>query len=172
MGGRDNSGNTVAEVWSSTDGADWTLVTGNAAFGPRFRHASVVHNNKMWVIGGTPTDGSCVTPTNDIWSSTNGADWQIVTGAAGFTARFSFNLYSFAGKLWVMCGYTGGCNITDDVWSSSDGVTWTPVTSDQDFLQRNSSPSVVFNNKMWIIGGGRSIDENYNGQNYYWGDNE
>jgi hypothetical protein len=172
IGGRDGSGNTIAEVWSSTNGADWTLVTGNAAFGPRFRHASVVFNNKMWVIGGTPISGECVTPLNDVWSSTNGADWVLVTGNAEFTARFSFNLYSFAGKLWVMCGMTAGCSYADDVWSSSDGITWTQVTAAQEFLQRNSSPSLVFDNKMWLIGGGRNVNESYYGENYYWGDND
>ena len=172
IGGRNSSGDTIAEVWSSTNGADWTLVTGNAAFGPRFRHSSVVYNNKMWVIGGSDVNSQGGTSLNDVWYSTNGADWILATGNAEFTPRFSFIAFNFSGKLWVMSGYTDGWNYTDDIWNSSDGVTWTQVTSGEEFLHRNASGSVVFNNKMWIIGGGRNISESYYGNNYYWGDND
>ena len=175
IGGRKIGGEIIAEVWSSPDGADWTLVTGNAAFGPRFRHQAVAFGNKIWVIGGTPNNGSDETALNDVWSSTNGADWTLVTGNAAFAARYSFGACSYGGKMWVMGGCesdVGYTSLYNDVWSSTDGVTWTQVTSAAAFPERCVFKPVIHNNKMYVIGGGRDSYETYLGMYYTWGDND
>jgi hypothetical protein len=167
IGGRISTGDTIAEVWSSTDGADWTLVTGNAAFGPRFRHASVVFNNKMWVIGGTPVNGYDADCLNDVWYSTNGADWTLATGNAEFQQRFSFRTYDFNNKIWVIGGVDSSHNMYNDVWNSSDGVTWTQITANANFIGRNSYSGFVFNNYMWVIAGYDDLtSKDYNNCSY------
>ena len=167
IGGRNSSGNTIAEVWSSTNGADWTLVTGNAAFGPRFRHSSVVYNNKMWVIGGTPLDGYSADCLNDVWYSTNGADWILATGNAEFSPRYSFSTFNFNNKMWVIGGVDSSHSMYNDVWSSSDGVTWTQVTSSAPFSGRNNYSGLVFNGYMWVLAGYDGYSNTtYNGCSY------
>ena len=51
MGGDDVT-SYYNDVWSSTDGASWDLVTGNAAWSGRNYHSNVVHDNKIYVLGG------------------------------------------------------------------------------------------------------------------------
>ena len=73
------------EVWSSTDGATWTLVKPNtfldASFDPETdwegRHTAgyAVHDNKMWIVGGDPLQGHY---QFDVWNSTDGATWTHV----------------------------------------------------------------------------------------------
>lgn len=45
------------DVWSSTDGADWTKVTDSAAWHARVGQAGVVFNSLMWVMGGADSFG-------------------------------------------------------------------------------------------------------------------
>ena len=163
VAGRKSGGATIAEVWNSANGADWTMVTGNAAFGPRFRHAGVVFNNKMWVMAGTPLSGNCATPINDVWYSSNGADWTLATGNAQFAPRFNPRAFNFNGKMWIAGGIDDTCGYLNDVWSSTNGVTWTKVTATAAFSPRHTFGVTVCNNKMWIIGG----YDNQPGKNYY-----
>ena len=63
----------LSDVWSSSDGVNWTQVTATAQFGSRSGHTSVVFNNKMWVIGGAKyTDLN-----HDAWYSEDGVDWVL-----------------------------------------------------------------------------------------------
>jgi hypothetical protein len=64
MGGYDN------DVWYSSDGANWIQATNSAGWSSRDGHTSVVHDNKMWVIGGDYL--------NDVWYS--GMPLQIPEG--------------------------------------------------------------------------------------------
>jgi hypothetical protein len=41
------------EVWSSTDGVNWLMVTKNAGWSPRLASGAVVFKDRMWIIGGT-----------------------------------------------------------------------------------------------------------------------
>jgi leucine-zipper-like transcriptional regulator 1 len=40
------------DVWYSTDGVSWTELEDSEHWSPRFAHASVVFDDKIWVIGG------------------------------------------------------------------------------------------------------------------------
>jgi N-acetylneuraminic acid mutarotase len=62
-GARDGNLN---DVWSSEDGATWRPATGQAQWLPRNGHASVVFQDKLWVIGGWShfIGGTSV---NDLW---------------------------------------------------------------------------------------------------------
>jgi dihydrofolate reductase len=58
---------TVNDVWSSTDGKNWTKIRGNGdanGFTARYQGASVLFEKKVWLIGGTNKDGH----RNDVWS--------------------------------------------------------------------------------------------------------
>ena len=63
MGGYDGS-SRLNDVWSSSDGSTWNLLTGTAGWSARNAHTSVVYDNQMFVMGGYDRS----TRLNDVWS--------------------------------------------------------------------------------------------------------
>ena len=66
----------------------WTAITKKAAWSNRYDHAAVVFKGKMWIFGGY--DSSRMkgdTYLEDIWNSTNGKDWTLVTDSAPWKGR-------------------------------------------------------------------------------------
>jgi len=53
------------DVWSSTDGNSWRQVTAGAAWSGRWGFSLVVHNRKMWLLGGGNNGGML----SDVWYS-------------------------------------------------------------------------------------------------------
>ena len=84
MGGKTDE-KILRDVWKSTDGTFWTLLTDHADFGFRFDHTSLVFDNKLWVIGGENYNNVL----NDVWHPTDGVVWLPSTHAAAFSARRS-----------------------------------------------------------------------------------
>ncbi|RLA67147.1 MAG: hypothetical protein DRQ78_03150 [Epsilonproteobacteria bacterium] len=74
IAGQDASYNKLKDVWSSTDGINWTEVTTNDAFSEVLSHNVVIHNSKMHLIGGDMTV-SRPDYLSDVWSSSDGASW-------------------------------------------------------------------------------------------------
>ncbi len=141
------------EVWSSSDGINWNLVTNNPGWGTRIVEP-VVFNNMLWVIGGNTAN----TPNfsyGDVWSSPDGINWTQVLAAAPWGVRSMTNPISFNNKLWIMGGWNGqpGPISVNDVWSSPDGINWTQTTSSAPWSVRFGHSTVVFNGKMWVLGG-------------------
>lgn len=149
MGGKAVDGVFMNDVWSSTDGVNWTLETDGAAWSPRSEHASVVYNSRMWVIGGkTPT------AVNDVWSSTDGVNWSQETAAAAWSERHEHCVEVFNGEMWLLGGSAPGYGLNGlkDVWTSTDGINWTQQ-ADADWPERQQHFSVVHNGKLYIMGG-------------------
>ena len=73
------------EVWSSADGAQWTLIKPNTFRDDRFdsnsdwegRHTAgyVVYRERMWIVGGDANQGHY---QNDVWNSKDGKTWNHV----------------------------------------------------------------------------------------------
>lgn len=131
-----------------------TPLTTNAGFLRREDHASVVFDNKLWVIGGGTISA------NDVWSSIDGINWTVMNENAfsNVNRKRGHASVVFNNRIWV----TGGSNLsvdgsqsfdTNDVWSSEDGINWTQILETAPFSARKDHAMVVFNNKMWIIGG-------------------
>ncbi len=118
----------------------------NADFPVRNGHGSVVFNNKIWVIG-----GSIGSYRNDVWSSSDGLNWELVTDNPGFSERTGFSLTVFENKIWLISGYAGFR--TNDVWNSEDGLNWNQVTPNAAFPLRTEHTGLAFDNKLWVIGG-------------------
>ena len=53
------------DVWNSTDGVNWRQVTAGAAWSGRWGFSLVVHNRKMWLVGGGNNGGML----SDVWYS-------------------------------------------------------------------------------------------------------
>ena len=111
LGGYDGSNKN--DVWSSSDGTNWTMDNEHAAWSARSEHTSVVFNGKIWVLGGS--DGS---DKNDVWYSTDGKNWGEVTTSTTWSARRQHTSVVFDGKIWVLGGNDG--NDKRDVWHLSE----------------------------------------------------
>ncbi len=148
------------DVWSSSNGTDWTRVTAQAGWKHSDLPTSLVFNNKMWMMAGwyggrKPFASS----SNEVWCSTNGADWQQITAKAPWCPRVGAAGLVFAGKMWVLGGLKDYYNGTDkdllnDVWFSADGKNWTQATAQAPWAPRAYHGAIVLNNRMWVMGGG------------------
>jgi len=131
-------------------GADWTEATSSAAWSARSGHASVVFDNKMWVIGGSDSSGTY----NDVWYSSDGVTWTQAPDAS-WSARYGHTSVVFNDEIWVMGG--AGASVGsyfDDIWHSSDGLSWTKALPTTPYWSaRPNHTSVVFNGEIWVMGG-------------------
>ncbi len=144
------------DVWSSAGGVDWALATGNAGYPLRGSVAAVVHDSgdgeKIWVVGSS-ADGNT---SSDVWRTSNGVDWEIVTLNAQFMDRDNHDAVSFNGKIFVYGGYRSNVYFSD-VWSSADGINWTQEEQYNYYGNRAFFSALVHGGKVWIIGGYSSI---------------
>ncbi len=156
IGGSTFKNYTYDDVWSSTDGETWIK---KEAVGPYFMkrsgHASVVFKNKIWVIGGNDQNSL----KNDVWSSSDGVHWELVTPIADFSNRQHHTVTIYDDKMWLVGG-SDGQETKNDVWYSSDGSSWTELSVPENFPTRRHHTAVVFNDKIWIIGGLFSEENN------------
>lgn len=142
-----------SDIWSSLDGINWENKENNS-FPGRLAHSAVVFKNKIWIIGGVGFDESTFQDIvyNDVWSSSDGINWEKAIDHANFTPRYSHTTVVFKDKIWLIGGEDGDSEF-NDVWSSSDGINWVKETENGNFLPRFSHSSFVFQDKIWIIGG-------------------
>ena len=146
------------DVWSSADGATWTLELAHAPWAARGQILGVaVFDDHMWLIGG----GTYNDPRHyyrDVWKSADGVQWELV-GKAPWTPRQYHNVTVFDGRLWVLGGYNDG-NL-GDVWSSTDGRHWRQMTEiipsgtllEAPWLPRHAGHVFVFDDALWMVGG-------------------
>jgi len=140
------------EIWSSSDGANWTL-EGDADWSKRGYHATAVFDNKLWVFGGSDGNDGFVF-LNDVWSSEDGINWICETSNASWLARTGLKAYVYNDKLWIVGGmHDNKTEYASDVWSSTDGKKWEQVTSLAPWGERGFHDAFVFKNKMWVMGG-------------------
>ena len=139
----------------------WSEVTQSAAFLGRDGAGAVVLNGKAYLLGGWRGPGSPGFPetgapgccdTAEVWSSSDGANWQLQT-VAPWRPRHMAGWVSYAGKLWVIGGDNNGGSYDPDVWSSPDGTTWTQVTDSAPWSPRVLHYTVAFNGALYVIGG-------------------
>lgn len=148
----------VNDIWYTEDGLEWTMATENADFEQRSGHASLVFDEKMWVIAGyLDSSGSDI---GDAWYSTDGILWEkATTDSDMFSGRVSHFSTVFDDKMWVFGGFKySGSGYRNDIWYSTDGIKWFEATPDAPFSKRANSSGVVFDNKIWLIAGGRHLN--------------
>lgn len=165
MGGRRLPGTDVSnQVWWSTDGAAWTLV-GAAGWSPRVSPSFAVFRDRMWVLGGTGSfyDHSPAMVRNDVWSSPDGREWELVTPSAGWSARAHAQAVVFRDQLWLLGGglWHPEHEARNDVWRSDDGERWSQVTPAAPWGPRLWFSSVVYRDRLWVIGGWSKEHGNY-----------
>jgi len=119
----------------------------------------------MWVLGGTESfyDHSETMVKNDVWSSADGKQWDLVTDNAGWSKRAHAQTIVFDNKLWVMGGglWHPEHVAVNDVWCSEDGANWTQVTDAAPWKPRLWFSSLVYRDRMWVLGGWSKENENF-----------
>jgi hypothetical protein len=120
------------DLWSSTDGATWTLVSGETPYDGYSE--MVAYDGKMWAIKGS------------VWRSTDGIKWTQVCARTPFGTRGYGEVVVHDGKMWQL-------GSGDDVWHSTDGADWKCAAEHAPFGPRFASGVVVFKGKMWVMGG-------------------
>jgi hypothetical protein len=84
-----------------------------------------VADDKIWLAGGMtgPSDEDMV---NDVWCTSDGANWTQVTAGAPFEGRSDFTLTLFDNKLWVIGGIAIG-GIDARVYAGRRDVWYSPL---------------------------------------------
>ncbi len=153
------------DVWSSADGATWTEVTKSAPWIHSDLSMSITFQDRMWFMGGWYNgrlEGHSA--SNQVWSSTDGVDWEQATDDAGWSPRIASALVVFKDRMWILGGtenyYFGdSSSLKNDVWSSADGQTWDLVTADAGWSPRAYHQAAVLNDKLYVFGGGNYVPE-------------
>ncbi len=94
------------DVWSSTDGINWTLHTKSAQWHPRSYHDVAVFDGFMWVLEGTYKGNR-----NDVWFSSDGVNWTELPNTP-WKPRHASSIFVYDNSLWVVAGN----NMESDVW--------------------------------------------------------
>jgi len=120
-------------------------------------------NSGLSVAGTLGTRRPSRACVNDVWRSTDGADWTLVKPNTflddTFDAKQDWEGRHTAGyavhddKLWILGGDAIQRHEQNDVWNSADGKSWTRVIEAAPWAPRVLHLSAVFNGKIWIMGG-------------------
>lgn len=161
----------VNDVWSSLNGAEWTVERPNTFGKPGFdparewegRHTAgyAVFKNRMWIVGGDAIQRHY---QDDVWNSVDGRSWVHVNRGrkVPWGPRVLHCTLVFKNRIWVLGGQTlpqfasAGERFYDDVWNSTDGITWRQIKpKDPHWTPRGMiGGSVIFKDRMWVLGGG------------------
>jgi len=152
-------------------GSAWTTHYGTA-FGYRSDHAAIAYDGRLWITGGMNLSDVF----RDVLSSSNGTDWETVTGNAAFGEIRGHSMVNYDGKMWVIGGHNYSTGFSNEVWYSTDGVDWIAATRNAEFSGRLLGGAVVFNDgsgeKIWVVGGytssGAVSDAWYSADGAFW----
>lgn len=149
------------DSWSSLDGVTWTERSSITAFFPRKNLMSGVIGGKLWVWGGYgQNQNGIIGALNDIWSTTNGDFWTLVSNNGSFAGRCGAGFTAHNNRVWLIGGSTlpeGGTRFSD-VWASGDGNNWTQILPDSAGSSQKFGPRAFFglsslSNKLFLSGG-------------------
>ncbi len=120
------------DVWKSADGISWTELTSEAPWEKRAGAVVVVNGDFMFLLGGEAgficAPEPCEPPYfNDVWRSSDGSTWELVTDEAGWSPRPGHQCAVVSDNIVCFGGF-GLDENPRDVWVSPDGATWTQVS--------------------------------------------
>lgn len=139
------------DVWFTEDGTTWIQALDGAPWRPRAFHNAVVHDGKLWILGGGYWADK---PAffHDVWCSRDGIRWESKTIAAEWSGRLWAASTSFRGRLWTMGGLVQR-EATNDIWYSNDGETWYPYLAKKVWTPRMALAALAFADKLWVVAG-------------------
>ncbi|WP_339840298.1 kelch repeat-containing protein [uncultured Maribacter sp.] len=147
IGGINNTGEILSDIWNTTDGIHWTRVRSLSPLTEIGQNNSIVFKKRLYVFLGNGRQNE------EIWSSSDGINWRIETDNA-FPVRSHYKTIVFDGYIYVIGGWIRGAELTNEVWASADGSHWhqnRPATTI--FENRINHTATIFDGKVWVIGG-------------------
>jgi hypothetical protein len=164
IGGDVNQGHYQNDVWTSQDGRAWKLVNSRVPWGPRALHYTVVHDDRIWVMGGQtmPAFGKADEVFyRDVWTTRDGIEWKkIEPQEPCWSARGMIGASAVMnGRIWILGGGTYDTPTTpsrkyhNDVWSSADGVHWKQHTKAAPWKPRQYHEVAVWDDRLWVLEG-------------------
>jgi hypothetical protein len=152
------------DVWSSTDGANWTQLTAAAPWAGRAGLSAAVLNGEIYVLGGSTADDSSLVGGpprrqlyRDVWKSTDGITWTQATAAAPWAARAGASVVVKDGFLYLLggeFGFTGSPPpYFNDVWRTRDGANWEQVTAAAGWSPRPGNTCDAIDDTIVCFGG-------------------
>lgn len=151
------------DVWSSADGKTWRCETDNAGWSKRAHGQALVFDDKLWMMGGGSWKPDFI-PTNDIWCSEDGVNWEQVTDAAPWARRIWFGTVVYRDHMWVLGGWNREDGNFNDVWFSKNGRDWTQMSSKVIWSPRHEPGYYAFNDRIWIMAGAGGVDKPLNSE--------
>jgi hypothetical protein len=140
---------------TTTPSGFWKKETDSTQYSPRDSspNASVVHDGKVWILGGYRLDSDTVWRSrSDVWSSEDGVTWELVNENPPYSPYSAF--VSFDGFIWAL---------GDISFRSPDGISWDTVHTNMEI--HDGSRAIVFNNAIWLTDG-TGVYRSYDG--YTW----
>jgi hypothetical protein len=122
------------DVWMSYDGRQWKRVTEKAPWKARAGAAVVAEGGWIYLLGGEEgfvciPGGPCPPYFNDVWRSRDGARWELVTAAAGWSPRPGHRCEAIVGSIVCFGGFgLPPAGNPRDVWASRNGKDWKQVS--------------------------------------------
>lgn len=166
VGGDCNQRHYQNDVWKSSDGRKWTLVTfgDDLPWKDRVLHYTVVHQDQIWVIGGQSMPAFAESPERfhrDLWTSQDGLHWkEVIPEEPCWSPRGMIGGSAVKdGRIWILGGGTYDTPTTparrfyNDVWSSADGVRWKQHTEKAPWHPRQYHDVAVWDNQLWVMEG-------------------
>jgi len=142
---------TGAQVWRSSNGTKWTLVSGNGFGNPNnFQTgSSVVYRGQLYVTTRNDVTGA------QLWRSSNGTTWRQVVGN-GFGDINNIKIESLATYAGALYAAANNPVRGVELWRSTNGVDWTQINTDGFgdsgiFSSLWSNGTVIFQGK-YLIG--------------------
>jgi len=149
-------GGTGKQIWSSSDGKNWKLELENAPWSARsLLGGVVVHQGKLWVLGGSLGRYQPFKAYRDVWCSEDGVNWTPVTDCAPWPARRWGSCAAYKGRIWVFGGFRSQPTWQNfnDVWYSADGKHWKQLTSENVWSERHEISHYVHDGRLWVVAG-------------------
>jgi hypothetical protein len=184
IGGDVNQGSYQNDVWNSDDGKKWNLVNRDkpVPWGPRALHYTVVHADKIWVIGGQTMPAfakSDETFYRDVWTTQDGVTWEQVKPKEPFWPQRGMIGGSAVhkGRIWILGGGTYDTpkiptrEYRNDVWSSADGITWEQHVAAAPWAARQYHDVAAWDDRLWVMEGYAKANRNdvwYSADGTHW----
>ena len=149
VGGYDGK-NYHNDVWNSSDGVVWSQALDHAPWSERTISTICVFKDKLWIIGGGLIDGEGgdTMTHHEVWSTTNGIEWQLVS--EDFPGTSSGTPIVFDERLWLVGAnrnaYFGRASLV-----TADGIHWSEETAP--WSARGGIATWIFNDNLYITGG-------------------
>jgi hypothetical protein len=153
------------QIYSTASSAPFTAAQIRALmqlqYLPRDGAGALVFQNQVWLLGGW-NPGNALDTTNEVYVSSDGANWNFVNRAP-WERRHMAGWLVYNGRMWVVGGDNNTGHYQNDVWSSADGINWVQETGSVPWANRATQITTVFNGQMWYMGG-EQIDSPDNGE--------